>query len=226
MTGRYFLSAGLVLAAIAGLAPAGTVAPVATVAAQNGDCAGAKAYLDEQVANGRSLNTFSGEEARWAVRARLDPTFMAGCTSVPAALQERMRGGLPDTGEHQRMNCHIAFDYLLGEVRAGQHRLLPAEVTQPEKEWARAYSNSLAAGTACPAPPELLGARATGHLVSTEEGRAGLDAAYKAGDSDATARACRATLIRALPTSRSPLRLAMPGPNTKLPCSTCSARLT
>lgn len=185
-SGIRFFVAAILAAAFALTLPGGPDAGGGALRAQGNACALAKAYADEQIAAGRSLNTFSGEEARWILRTRFDPSFIANCSAPPKALAARVRGEYPDTGEHQRMNCHLAFDYLLGEVRAGEHRTWPAEVTQPEKEWAMAYSDSLKAGTACPSPPEMLAARASGHLVATDAGRAALDASYNAGDSDAT----------------------------------------
>ncbi len=179
------LVALLLLAALAfvGL-PANPGAPPA--AAQTSQCAMAKTYLDEQLAEGRSLNSFSGEEARWAVRARLDPAFASRCESVPEALLARMRGEYPDTRDHQRMNCHLAMDYLVTEIQGKVHQTLPPELQTSERNWGKAYTAALSAKQPCPAPPELLAARATGHLVTTQIGRDALDAYYGQGDSDAT----------------------------------------
>ena len=188
MRAGYVSLASACIAVAAGFSFASADAPAAR--AQDGSCAAAKTYIDEQVAAGRSLTTFSGEEARWAVKARLDPAFLSRCTSVPQALQARIRGEYPDTGEHQRMNCHLAFDYLITEGQSGAHKQWPQAMQDEERGWASSYARALDSKQACPAPPEMLAARATGHLVSTPQGRNALNNAHAAGDSDATLEVC------------------------------------
>lgn len=162
--------------------------PRAADAQQQGACAAAKAYLDEQAAAGMKLTSLTAEEARWAVKAKLDPTFLGSCTQVPEALVQRMRGETPENKGHIRMNCHLAFDYLVTEIQTGEHKLLPVSLQNSDKAWGSSYGDAADGNPkgGCPEPPELLAARATGHIVSTQLGRDALVQFHNAGETDAT----------------------------------------
>lgn len=75
--------------------------------------------------------------------------------------------GMPDIGKvyQQYSDCHLAYDLLNVEVSAGQRP------SGEELEWAGAYEErTLEPGAYCPEPPAGLLERATGHVISTQNG--------------------------------------------------------
>jgi uncharacterized protein len=87
---------------------------------------------------------------------------------VAAANQTLQTMGLPpiDRIEQKRANCHNSYDKLFVEGAATK-RVAPGDMA-----WAQSYEAARAAKQPCPVPPDTLLARANGHIIQTDDGRA------------------------------------------------------
>lgn len=141
-------------------------------------CSAAMDFVQKQAAAGVNIASYTMDELRWAVKYG---DSIAGCTNVPAALRRRMSGDVPVSDHHSRMNCHIAFDYVLGEV----DRKDLSQVSKQETDWAQEYLNDVENGRLCSDPPRSLVIRATGHMISKPTTKQALAKAMDSGDGDA-----------------------------------------
>ena len=137
-----------------------SVAAPGAKAAPTGQCLEAMQFIKHQMDAGVELASYSRDEIQWALRNNNART----CEPVPNILSQRMRGEPVTIPHHVRMNCHIAFDYLLKESEEGSGFL-----TDDDREWGKEYYEAAENGEMCPKVPASIALRARGHDIESQE---------------------------------------------------------
>jgi TPR repeat protein len=155
---------------ILALAMSGAIAAMASIAfsvdapdvkaAPSGECLGAMEFIKRQMDAGVELASYSRNEIQWALKHNNAQT----CEPVPNMLKQRMRGEPVIIPHHVRMNCHIAFDYLMNESEESSGLL-----TDDDREWGREYYEAADNGEMCPEVPTSIALRARGHDIENQE---------------------------------------------------------
>lgn len=157
---RYILALAISGTTAAIAAAAFTVMASDAKAAPSAQCLGAMEFVKRQMDAGVELASYSRDEIQWALRNNNAQT----CEPVPEMLKLRMRGEPVTIPHHVRMNCHIAFDYLLTAADTGS-----GFVTDDDREWGREYYEATDNGEMCPEVPASLAMRARGHDIESQE---------------------------------------------------------